>query len=86
MYHPSRPCAPKLVLWEGLRCIITLVPGGAIGVAEKLKLPKMAACADSVGLRREDLTRFNVIIAWGSSRSHSAMGYLGSHVHKPAIK
>ena len=42
---------------------MTLVPGGTIGVAAKLKLPKMAACAESEWLRREDLTRFNVIIA-----------------------
>ena len=65
---------------------MTLVPGGTIGVAEKLKLPKMAACAEREGLRREDLTRFSVIIAWGRRRSHSAMGYLGSHVHKSAIR
>ena len=43
---------------------MTLVPGGAIGVAERLKLPKMAAFADSEGFLREDMTRFNVIIAW----------------------
>ena len=41
----------------------TSVPGGSRGVALKSKLPKMAACADSEGLWREYLTRFNVIIA-----------------------
>ena len=62
------------------------VPGGTMGVAVKLKLPKMAACADGEGLRREDLTRFKVMVTCAGSRSHSETEKFGSHVHSPTIR
>ena len=41
----------------------TLVPGGAIGVALKLKLPCMKAHADSLGFVLAERRRFSVMFA-----------------------
>ena len=49
----------------------TLVPGGARGVALKLKFLLMAAWAESLGFVREDRSRLRVITAWGMRRSQS---------------
>ena len=70
MYQPSSPCAPQVVLvFFGLYAI-TLVPGGARGVAEKLKLPKRYAWAESLGLLRAERSRFKVRLAWLTSKSY----------------
>ena len=64
---------------------MVLVPGGA-SVALKSKLPNMAAYADKDGLRRDELSKFSVIIAWGINLSHSFAGKFVSHRYKPLIK
>ena len=65
---------------------MTFVPGGAMGVRLKSKLPNKYAYAESFGLTRLFRSKFNVITAWGRRRSHSAMGNLGSMEARPAIK
>ena len=62
------------------------MPGGASGVAAKLKMPYTAVCADSAGLRRDARNRLSVSVHCGMRRSHSFMGYLGSMVQRPAIR
>ena len=44
----------------GLRCTKTRVPGGARGVALKLKLPKRYACADRDGFAQAVQRRLSV--------------------------
>ena len=39
MHHPVTLLRSQDALFLGLACTITLVPGGAIGVALKLKFP-----------------------------------------------
>ena len=86
MYQPSTPCGTKearrlVVLWTRTR-----LPGGARGVRLKLKLPKVAAYAERMGLRREDCRRFNVMPHCGNNLSHSWIGKFGSSVAIPARK
>ena len=47
-------------LTAGLMCAIVLVPGGANGVAKKLKVPWMYAHADWAGLDLAPCKRFKV--------------------------
>ena len=80
MYQPSLPYIPKVVYCEGFKWTSTYVPGGASGVALKLKSPQSAGCAERDGFRRDALTILRVNIAWGRSLSHSAIGKAGSQV------
>jgi hypothetical protein len=49
MYQPSTPWGAKEVRCSGFLWTSTRVPGGAKGVALKLKFPKRAVCAE-IGL------------------------------------
>ena len=62
------------------------MPGGANGVALKLKCPNIAACAESEGLRRDERRRLRVIMHCGRSLSQYEAGKRESQLHKPAIK
>ena len=86
MYHASVPCPAHDNLLFSFSCTTALVPGGAIGVALKLKLPNNAAYAERVGLRLADLNKLMVILHCGRSRSHSLQGDFGSQVYNPAIR
>ena len=86
MYHPSVPCPAHVFLLLDFSCTTTLVPGGAIGVALKLKLPSNAANADSEGFRQDERNKLMVILHCGISLSHSLDGNLGLQVYKPATK
>ena len=66
-------------------CTTTLVLGGAIGVALKLKFPNNSAYAERDGLRLYDLNKLMAILHCGRSRSHSLEGNFGSQVYNPAI-
>ena len=55
MYHASVPCPAHDNLLFGFSCTTTLVPGGDIGVALKLKLPNNYAYAERDRLRLADL-------------------------------
>ena len=67
-------------------CTTTLVPGGAIGIALKLKLPNNAAYSEIYGFRLVDLNTLMVILHCGRSRSRSLEGNFGSQVYNPAIR
>lgn len=64
----------------------TFVPGGAMGVLLKSKLPKRYAWAESLGLMRELRNRLRVRTAWPMSLSHSVTGNSGSALASPARK
>ena len=49
----------------GAMCATTFVPGGASGVAAKLKFPKTYAYAESDVLARADRSKFSVMFACG---------------------
>jgi hypothetical protein len=86
MYQPSTPWGAKAERCAGVSWTRMRVPGGAKGVALKLKFPKRAACAESFGWRRDERRRLSVSVAWSMSRSHSVKGNLGSQVARPARK
>ena len=86
MYHASVPCPAHDLRLLDFSWTTILVPGGAIGVALKSKIPCKAAYADKEGLRLADLKRFMVMLHCGISRSHSLAGTLGSHVCMPAMR
>ena len=65
---------------------MVLVPGGAMGVLLKLKFLNSDAYADSDGLCLADHNKFNVMLHWGSIRSHSLDGDFGSQVYTPAMR
>jgi hypothetical protein len=50
------------------------VPGGAIGVRLKLKVPKMSSWAERFGLMWAEQRRLSVMSAWGRRRSHRWRG------------
>ena len=77
MYHPSTLFVEKEGRVEEYSWNKTLVPGGAKGVALKLKFTLMAAWAERIGFVREERRRLIVITAWGMRRSHSRKGKLG---------
>ena len=58
----------------------------ANGVALKLKFPYVAAYVDKEGLRRDDLSKFIVIVACGINLSHFVVGNFVSHRYNPVIK
>ena len=62
------------------------MPGGAIGVAEKLNGPKIASCADDEEFLLEERMMFKVREHCGIILSHSFMRKLGSTVQSPAIR
>ena len=86
MYHASVPHPAHDNLLFTFSCITTLVPGGAIGVALKLKFPNNAAYAERYGLCPADLNKLMVILHYGRSRSHYLEGNFGSQVYNPAIR
>ena len=86
MYHAGVPWPAHVFLFDDFSWTSTLVPGGAIGVVLKSKLPNNAAYADNDWFRRAERSKFNVILHCGRSRSHSREGNCGSHVYKPAIR
>ena len=57
-----------------------------MGVLLKSNFPKSDAYADNDGLRLADLNKFNVMLYWGRSRSHSLDGIFGSQVYNPAMR
>ena len=63
----------KAALWTK-----TLVPGGARGVALKMKFPLMAAWAEMFGFVREERISLRVITDWVLRQSHSLEGNFGS--------
>ena len=85
MYHASVACPAHDKLLFGFSCTTTLVLGGAIGVAVKLKFSNNAAYAEKDGMRLADLNKLMVILHCGRSRSHSLEGNFGSQVYNPAI-
>ena len=85
MYHASVTFPAHDNLLFAFSCTTTLVPGGAIGVALKLKLPNNSAYAEIDRLRLADLNKLMVIFHCGRSRSHSLEGNFGSQVYNPAI-
>ena len=86
MYHASVPCPVHDNLLFAFSCITTLVPGGAIGIALKLKLTNNAAYAERYRLHLADLNKLMVILHCGRSRYHSLEGNFGSQVYNPAIR
>ena len=86
MYHASVPCPTHDNLLFGFSCTTTLVPGGTIGVALKLKFPNNTAYAERDRLRLADLNKLIVILHCGRSRSHSLEGNFGSQVYNHAIR
>ena len=65
MYHPSSQYRSNILLLAGLLCNMIFVPRGANSMVLKLKLLKIAVCADNEGLQREDYTRLSVRTAYG---------------------
>ena len=53
-------------------------PSGAKGILLKSNIPKRWACAETVGVEFDCLSRFTVNSAWGSSLSHNDRGKEGS--------
>ena len=86
MYHPSVPFPAHDNLLFGFSCTTNLVPGGAIGVALKLKFPNNAAYAERDGLRLADLNKLMIILHYGRSQSHSLEGNFRSQVYNPLIR
>ena len=74
MYHPYFPHGAQLCLIVGFLCTMTLVPGGANGVALKSNCPWSWACAERVGFILDGRRRFNVATAWGNRRHHKRRG------------
>ena len=62
------------------------MPGGGNGVALKLKCPKVAACAESDGLRRDERRRLSVSMHCKRSLSQNEAGKCGSYLHRPALR
>ena len=58
---------------------------GGNGIALKLKCPKIAACAESDGLRRDEQRRLSVSMHCGRSLSQNEAGKRESQLHKPAM-
>jgi hypothetical protein len=85
-YQPSTPCGDQEECCDLSSYATTLVPGGAIGVALKLKEPKRPAQADKVGLMREPRSKLRVSSACGISSSHWSKGKSLSVLQRPAIK
>ena len=71
-------CVEKEGQVEDYSLTKTLVKGGAMGLALKLKFMLMAAWAERLGFLREDRSRLRVITAWGTRQYHSRDGKLGS--------
>ena len=86
MYQPISPFGLHVSRYDGFRCAITFVPGGARGILLKSKFPKRYACADKVGLHLAERNRFNVISACSINLSHCDTGKSGSTVASPALK
>lgn len=80
----SSPWKAKLDLLSGFLWSTIFVPGGVSGVALKSKFPNKDTYADRFGFTLEVQSKFNVIIAWGMSLSHSPTGKLGSTDARPA--
>ena len=78
MYQPSTACVENEGQLEVASWTKTLVPGGARGLALKLKFPLMAAWAERLGFVQEDQMRLRVITDWGMIRYHSWERNLGS--------
>ena len=62
MYHPSVPCPANDLLLSVFSWTTTFVPGGAIGVVLKSKLPSSAAYADNDRLRRAGHNKLIIIL------------------------
>ena len=71
MYQPSTPCGAKEARCSVVSWTRTQVPGGARGVQLKLKLPKVAAYDERLGLRQEERRIFKVMSHCGNHLSHS---------------
>ena len=56
------PCSANVLLLFDLTCAITLIPGGASGVALKSNCPHMYAYAESFGLSLAGHSRLSVIL------------------------
>ena len=86
MYHASVPCPAHDNLLFSFSCTTILVPGGAIDVSLKLKLPNNSAYAERDILRLSDLNKLVVILLCGRSQSHSLEVNFGFQVYNPAIR
>ena len=86
MHYPISLCRSQEARLEGLLRTIAFAPGGAIGVALKLKFPCVHASAESFGLTLAVLSKLSAIISCGMSRSHSERGKLGSVAACPDLK
>ena len=83
MYQPSTACVDNEGRLEAALWTKNLVPGGAMGVSLKPKLPLMAVWAESIGFVQEERSRSRVSTAWGVRLSHSWEGNLGSQEVSP---
>ena len=71
MYQPSTACVGKEGQLEAALWTKTLIPGGASGLALKLKFPLMSVWAERLRFVREYHRRLISITSWGMRRSHS---------------
>ena len=79
MYQQSTVCVSKEAWDVGFSWTRIFMPGGAKGVALKLKFPYIAAYSDKLGLVWGGLSILRVIVDCSMSLSHSFIGKLGSH-------
>ena len=86
MYQPGVPCGAHEVRLAGFACEMILVPGGAIGVLLKSKLPWSWLQAERFGLMREVRSKLSVMTAWGRSLSQRYSGKFLSVLQRPAMK
>ena len=84
MYQPSTACVDNEGRLEAALWTKNLVPGGAMGVSLKPKLPLMAVWAESIGFVQEERIGLRVSTDWGMKRSHSWEGKLGLQEASPS--
>ena len=82
-YHPETQCGLQLFRTSGGSYTITLVSGGASGVASKLKTPLRASCVDKREVKRAGRRRLSVSTACERILSQRCSGKLGFVVARP---
>ena len=86
MYHPGIPWIPQVFPRCSLLCTNTFIPGRTRGVVLKSNGPSIVVYKNIVGVFRQVLNIFKLIVSFGMRQHQRCIGNLVSVISITAIK